>query len=315
MKKIISIYRVFPPHKDDPIVQRQILSINPIVESQIKSLTDKERIVFYHLKINSGGINYLWALFRLFFLTLRVKPDIIHGHYSYCGFLAGIIPFTKSVCSLMGSDLLTAGPVMKKITLFFAQKMWTKVIVKSDQMQNICPQAIVIPNGVNFEIFKPIDRTEACKRIGFDVTKFHIISVVNKVSPVKNLKLAKDSVALLSGLPYEYHIISNLGHEELANCYNAAGVLLLTSFHEGSPNVVKEALACNCPVISTDVGDVKKIIETINNCYIAKRDIYDFADKIRRVYDSEKRTDSRVDITYLRSEVIAKKLIQLYRSI
>lgn len=315
MIRIISIYRVFPPHKDDPIVQRQIISINPIVESQINSMAEKDRLEFFHLKIYGGGLNYLWAFFRLLFLTIKVRPQIIHGHYSYCGFLAGIIPFTKSICSLMGSDLLAESAIMKKITLFFARKVWTKVIVKSDQMQKICPQAMVIPNGVNFDIFKPIDKTIACGKVGLDITKFHVISVVAKESAVKNLQLAKDSVALLSDVSCEYHIVSNLGHEELTNYYNAADVLLVTSFHEGSPNVVKEALACNCPVISTDVGDVKKIIENIDNCYLAQRDAYDFADKIRKIYLSKQRTNSREKITHLKSDVIAKKLIEIYTSI
>jgi len=43
------------------------------------------------------------------------------------------------------------------------------------------------------------------------------------------------------------------------SCYLlVADVLLNPSYHEGSPNVVKEAMACGLPVVAADCGDVRK---------------------------------------------------------
>ena len=47
-------------------------------------------------------------------------------------------------------------------------------------------------------------------------------------------------------------------------------MLLLTSVHEGSPTVVKEALACNVPVVSLDVGDVRELIGSVQGCVICQ---------------------------------------------
>ena len=48
--------------------------------------------------------------------------------------------------------------------------------------------------------------------------------------------------------------------DQLVKYYNSVDCLILTSFHEGSPNVIKEAMACNLPIVSTKVGDVEEII-------------------------------------------------------
>jgi glycosyltransferase involved in cell wall biosynthesis len=53
---------------------------------------------------------------------------------------------------------------------------------------------------------------------------------------------------------------------------NACDVLVLTSDSEGSPTVIKEAMACNLPIVSVDVGDVAELITDTENCYICRQD-------------------------------------------
>ena len=117
--------------------------------------------------------------------------------------------------------------------------------------------SLVIPNGVDFNNFRPIDKRDAIIHTGFSKEKINIIFVASDIkSEVKNYSLAKKTVDSL-GEKYKLHTISDVKFSELPYYYSAANMLLLTSFSEGSPNVVKEALACNCPVVSIDSFFIK----------------------------------------------------------
>ena len=58
-------------------------------------------------------------------------------------------------------------------------------------------------------------------------------------------------------------------------CHYLLDILVLTSYFEGSPNIVKEAISCGLPVISVDVGDVKEQIDGIDNCQNYHNDKFD----------------------------------------
>ena len=92
---------------------------------------------------------------------------------------------------------------------------------------------------------------------------------------------------------------------------NASDVILLTSLWEGSPNVIKEAMACNRPIVSTDVGDVKSIIQDTKGCYISTNNSKDIAKKITLALRF-KNTNGRINIDHLKKENIAKKLVNIY---
>ena len=92
-------------------------------------------------------------------------------------------------------------------------------------------------------------------------------------------------------------------------------MLLLTSFSEGSPNVVKEALACNCPVVSTDVGDVKEITKDIESCIITGFDSKEISKAIVNITKLEKKPNSHNKIDFLNNDKILNKIQMLYKSV
>ena len=101
----------------------------------------------------------------------------------------------------------------------------------------------------------------------------------------------------------ELLVVMGIASSKLYLYYSAADVLILTSFHEGSPNVIKEAMACNCPIVSTKVGDVEWITSKTEGCYIAERSIRDVADKLERaIYfaNHQNRTNGRERIISLK---------------
>jgi len=78
------------------------------------------------------------------------------------------------------------------------------------------------------------------------------------------------------------HILKDVPYEDIPVYMNASDVLILSSFHEGSPNVVKEAMACNCPIVATNVGDVKWVLGNTEGCYISSFDPINYSEKLNR---------------------------------
>jgi teichuronic acid biosynthesis glycosyltransferase TuaC len=116
------------------------------------------------------------------------------------------------------------------------------------------------------------------------------------------------------------HVINCVSIDELKYFYSAADLLLLTSFHEGSPNVIKEAMACNCPIVSTNVGDVPEVIGKTEGCFLASFDPIDVAEKMRFALEfaqTKGRTNGRQRIIELGldSETVSAKIIEVYNKV
>ena len=95
---------------------------------------------------------------------------------------------------------------------------------------------------------------------------------------------------------------------------NACDVLLMTSLHEGSPNVVKEALACNLPIVSTDVGDVRNRIGALDGCVVcATDDPATIAEALNQVLSRRQGIDGRKAVLDLDEQVLTSKVIDVYR--
>jgi glycosyltransferase involved in cell wall biosynthesis len=105
--------------------------------------------------------------------------------------------------------------------------------------------------------------------------------------------------------------------ELVVDYLNAADVLVQTSFAEGSPNVIKEAMACNCPIVATPVGDVQEIIGDTEGCYLCSFDPIDLKYKIEKVLRAGKRTSGRDRILRigLDMETITNRLLNLYNEV
>jgi len=289
--------------------------ITPIVKSQGESLRKSGVGVEYFTIKGKGLKGYLKNIPRLKGYLRTKNYDLIHSHYSLSSIVASLSSRLPMVVSLMGSD--THSFLWKNITKIFCIFRWKVTIVKSVKMKKSISlnKSIIIPNGVNFELFKPIDKDIAKIKVGFDKKNRHIIFVANPNRPEKNYQLAKKAVELITSDSVELTIVSKVNQNIVPYYMNAADILLLTSFWEGSPNVVKEAMACNCPIVSTDVGDVREVIRNIDGCYICSYDPGDVADKIKKALDFGKRTDGREKIKHLDQKIIAQKIIGVYNRV
>jgi teichuronic acid biosynthesis glycosyltransferase TuaC len=288
--------------------------VGDVVKNQGESLVKAGLIVDY-LVINSGLQGYISAIPKIRKTFRRGRYDLIHAHYSFSAIsstLAGNMPL---VVSLMGSDIYASG-ISRYLLRYFYNFRWDATIVKTQRMKEILglKNTFIIPNGVDFERFKPISKEIARKRIGYAWQKKLLVFVSNPARAEKNYVLASQAVKLLDNKDVELMPVYNVANEEIPFYLNAADALLLTSKWEGSVNVVKEAMACNCPIISTDVGDVSWVIGDTEGCFIASPYKKDLAAKIELVLAKDIRTQgrNRLIMLGLDSESVAEKIKEVY---
>ncbi len=287
--------------------------ISPLVKTQGESLSNNGVEVEYFTFRGSFLGGYPAGILKLRKFLKSRKFDVIHAHYSISAFAATFAGAKPLVVSLMGDDV-KGSRLSQGFIRFLHKHRWKATIVKSEKMKNDIkiPDALVVPNGVDFEKFKFIDKKTARDKVNFNDKK-HIIFVVNHYSKSKNPQFALDAFKLLNDHDVELNIVKGIDSELIPYYMYAADVLILTSLSEGSPNVIKEAMACNLPIVSTDAGDVAQVISKTPGCFLASYDLADFADKITKAINFGKPTGGRDNIEHLDINVVAHKIIDIYK--
>lgn len=292
--------------------------ISPIVKNQAESLLSAGVEINYFLVKGRGLKGYLNSIIPLKREIKKLKPAIIHAHYGLCCLVATLSTRKPIVASLMGSDI-EVNPILLKLFQILSRYRWMATIIKSKGMNEKLrfENAYIIPNGVNLNTLKPKDQKECKKKAGFDTTKKQILFIADPDRKEKNYSLAVEAfniANMASDSNLELILIHNVDFQTVINYINAADVLLLTSKREGSPNIIKEAMACNCPIVTTNVGDVEWVIGDTCGCYITSFDPKEIAEKIILSVDFENKTNGRqriIDIG-LASETIAQKILNIY---
>jgi len=295
--------------------------ISPITKNQGISLNNSGIEIYYFPIIGKGLINYIKNIFLLKQHLSINKYDIIHAHYSMSAFVATLAHAKPLVVSLMGSDV-QSGYLSKLCIKIFHKLSWKYTIVKSARMYNSLglTNISVIPNGVNTGAFNSMDKRACQKQLGWDYNKKHILFAANPSRPEKNYALAKQAFSILNKENIELHSLINVLPEQMPLLMNSTDVVLLVSLWEGSPNVIKEAMACNRPIVSTDVGDLRWLLGDTPGCYIVSFDFEDVAEKLKTALKFSKKkgqTKGRDKIIKLGldSETIAKRIISSYESV
>jgi glycosyltransferase involved in cell wall biosynthesis len=177
----------------------------------------------------------------------------------------------------------------------------------------------ILTCGVDLDLFKPGDRKEARSFLGWSLNEQVILFVCSEAGlpAVKRPELARAVAAKVNEkLPRtRLEIVSGRPQQQLPAYYRAADLLLLTSASEGSPNVVKEALACNLPVVSTRVGDVPELLNGLQNCHLCDPDVDSLSESVIEVLRKRERTDSCEWMRRYSMEHTSAALLSLYGEI
>ena len=302
--------------------------IVPFIKSQADSL-QKNGVCVDHFLIEGKGLTgYLRNVPRLKKHLNEKKYDVIHAHYSFCGWVATMsMPSIPLVVSYMGSDAygLVSNNGNKKLRGILdiasskaLQPFVDKIIVKSKNIENtiyLKKKTAIIPNGVDFQQFSPIDKLIARTKLGIPPEKKLVAFLANPKDPRKNFELLKNAMQHLQKSEWELMVPYPVKPEAIPFYINAADVVVLPSYLEGSPNLVKECMACNTPVIATDVGDVRDILGNTEGCHITPFDKVQLAKCISDAIEFNGKTKGREAIAHLEINFVAKKIIALYNSL
>jgi glycosyltransferase involved in cell wall biosynthesis len=240
--------------------------ISPFVEEQVDLLANSEVNVSLFKIEGSGLWSYLRSVHKYLLQVRRVQPDVIHAHYGISGLFARAALYRKLIITFHGSDInIWWVRVISVIAGVFADKLF----YVNNQFSHILPfkKYSVIPCGVNLEVFKPLVQSSS-KSDHID-----ILFGASFDNPVKNAALAKAAVELIPNATLGQLV--GLNRHEVYQRINSADICLMTSFSEGSPQFIKEAMACNKPVVSTDVGDVKELFGDLPGYYVCKSEKMD----------------------------------------
>jgi len=284
----------------------------------------------YFVNGRASKLNYFGMPAGFFERIRRTKYDVIHVHHSFCGLVATLqkdIPvvwtFHEGEISGDTADALREKPIKqvaysKKMKRYVAKKVDAVVIVAEHLRGPLGrPDALSLPSGIDWKRFAPMESGEARRQLGLASDKRYVLFPASPSRVEKRYELARAGfdrfrAANPTANDLELIVLDNVPHERVPLYMNASEAVLMTSAFEASPVTIREALACNVPVICTDVGDARVVMQDIAGCRIVDADPADIADALRAALSGPRRVDARARMHAYALETVAQALIALY---
>jgi len=264
-------------------------------------------------------LNYLWAIFRLWAWLLNHRYDLIHAHYVFSGIIARFQFLYPVVLTHHGLEVFTTW--QRFPSRIITRLVDKTILVSQEQKKKLAyDRAGVIPCGIDLDLFHPMPRDEARRKLDIPLTdnKFVLVTWAGDPSrPEKRFDIVQSAVALAQARDPKIQLLPVTGkpYGMMPLYMNACDVLLLVSDAEGSPMVIKEAMACNLPIVSVPVGDVAEVIGGTDGCYLCRQDPADVAEKLVLALRDPKRTRGREMIEHYEQSSIARQIIALYQDV
>lgn len=264
--------------------------------------------------VGKGFTGYLKNLPKLINQLRKEKYDLMHAHFGLSGMLAVLQCKVPVVISFHGSDLhyffnrciSRLAMVLSKYNFFVAEELMQKARQKK--------RCSVLNIGVDLEFFYPQDKTECRNKLNLESNKIYALFGGAFNDTNKNYTLAKDALQKISQ-PIQLIELKNYTRQQVVWLMNACDFLLFTSLHEGSPQVIKEAMACNCPIIATKAGDVERLLQHAKQCYVFDYNAQHIAEGIQILLGNKERSNGEDRIISLTWSLITKELIKKYNYI
>lgn len=271
-------------------------------------------------------LKYLQVIPRVRALAKQV--DLIHAHFGYCGWLARVQRRVPVIVSFMGDDLLgtpnnrgdrtLASRIAVRTNIRLARRV-AAVIVKSHEMARVLSplEPTVIPNGVDLDTFAPQNKHAARTSLDLNPDSKLVLFPGDPNNPNKGFALASTAVEDASRrlrVAIELLPLWGVAPDQVATYMNACDAMLMTSLTEGSPNVVKEAMACDLPVVAVPVGDVAELLHGVDGCAVCAREPSAIGQQLARSLVVDSPTNGRQVILRKKLDIgsVAKRVIDVY---
>ena len=264
-------------------------------------------------------------------VTPKKRYRLVHCHGGEAALAARCYLRAPLLVTYYGSDLqgvVRAGPSVplrsrvRRTLIRQHARLARATITQSARMEACLPAGIrgrnvVLPNGVDSNVFRPIDRDEARRELGWPVHERVVLFAGSTRKPVKRYALAEAAcLRAAKTLPdVRLHVASSVPPEGMPIVMSASDCLLLTSVSEGSPNVFKEAVMCILPVVSTEVGDVPRVLERVEPSWLAEPSEHDVARALVECLREPRRSNGREVSGWLTVEAIQETVLDLYEAL
>ena len=329
----------------------------PFIAEQAEALQAAGCEVVYFGVRGKGVVGYLKQLPRLRRVIREQHIDLVHAHYGLCCLLANLQRLVPVVSTYHGSDI-NSPKVRRFSKVAMRLSAWNIFVSKRTQdiafaevPQSVQHKSSLIPCGINLpapwqQLQTQTVGTQTLRQwvnTVLEPSKKHVLFAGALDNPVKDPELAKEVIRIINtqatqptisgeGQKQEVQLIELKGYtrDQVNALMYTCDALLLTSKTEGSPQVIKEAMACGLPIVSTDVGDVRerlevrakreeqiedRRIELLPGCYVAEsREPEELAELLAKSLAFGKRTTGRDLIIQsgFTNELVAEKLMEIY---
>ncbi len=298
----------------------------PFVVRQVRALERHGlQIDVVHVDGRGNPLNYARRWREIRKLTSHHRYDVIHAQWGQAALVA--LPASAPlVVTFRGSDLEGIAAhgggyrwsswMLRRLSKLAAGRADEIVVVSERLRRHLGGRPChVIPSGLDLELFAPMDRADARRRLGLSLSKRYVLFAASPKNPVKRYPLARQAVdQVRDRFDVDLLTATDVLPTEMPIYMSACDVLLLTSLHEGSPNVVKEALACNLPVVSVDVGDVRERLAGVDGCILSDdAQPAALAGAVCTVLARDRPVDGRSAVLGLDERLLAAQVISVYQ--
>jgi teichuronic acid biosynthesis glycosyltransferase TuaC len=266
-----------------------------------------------------GRGEYLPATRRLRSLLQRERFDLVHAHYGLAGWVAKLAGATPLIITFHGTDVRhhLVGHLSRRLAwrVDLVAGVSRALFEPEDGRPGLpaVPGSTVLPCGPDLSRFAPRPRAEARRELGLEPDGSYLFFPANPARPEKRHDRA---AALAAACGADLLTGGAIEPEEMPLWLNAANAVLVTSDYEGFGMAAVEALACDVPVLSTDVGIAPYALGGVDGCLCAPFDVSTWAAAARRHLEAaDPRVVGAARAATLSASAMAERAIEAYRAV